>query len=85
MNLLPVFINYAQKGAKREVECSREHCNQLGLSLFELDLSSAGNSFRDAQVFDPSPLSVHLLLFLSFIHKQATRRERRKEEEESKL
>jgi 7-cyano-7-deazaguanine synthase len=44
-----VFIDYGQRAAKQERAASTEHCEHLGVELVPLDLSGAGEQFRNVQ------------------------------------
>lgn len=48
-----VFIDYGQRAAKTERGAATEHCAQLGVELVALDLSGAGEQFRNVQSARP--------------------------------
>eukprot|EP00960_Hanusia_phi_P038919 753656-Hanusia_phi.AAC.20 len=48
-NLIPLFLDYAQKGAEMERRASQSACDRLGLELVELDARSVGEGIRRRQ------------------------------------
>eukprot|EP01127_Copromyxa_protea_P003301 TRINITY_DN13131_c0_g1_i1.p1 TRINITY_DN13131_c0_g1~~TRINITY_DN13131_c0_g1_i1.p1 ORF type:complete len:206 (-),score=28.04 TRINITY_DN13131_c0_g1_i1:34-651(-) len=47
--VLPVFVNYSQRGAVQELKAAKFFCDALGLELIQLDLSQVGDTFRNLQ------------------------------------
>lgn len=65
--VLPLFIDYAQRAARLEYAAVDWHCRRLGMSLFKLDISRAGEAFRGgARALKPHiPLPHRNLVVLS--------------------
>lgn len=49
INLVPLFIDYAQRGADMERQACKTACSTLGLDLVEMDASGVGATFRNRQ------------------------------------
>lgn len=47
--VMPVFIDYAQRAAKREYAAAQAQCRRLGLELRRLDVSQVGDGIRATQ------------------------------------
>ncbi|EKX48831.1 hypothetical protein GUITHDRAFT_105455 [Guillardia theta CCMP2712] len=45
-HLVPLFVDYAQRGAEMERRASKRVCDRLGLELLELDASRVGQGMR---------------------------------------
>jgi 7-cyano-7-deazaguanine synthase len=72
--MLPLFVDYAQRAARQERDAVAWHCRRLGLPLHELDIARAGEAFRRGRSVRPHvPLPHRNLVVLSLALSVATR------------
>jgi 7-cyano-7-deazaguanine synthase len=70
----PLVVDYGQRGAVRERDAARAQCEYHGLTPVELDLSAAGETFRDGLIKRPHvPLPHRNLVILALAVSYAAR------------
>lgn len=74
VQVLPLFVDYAQRSARQERDAVAWHCRRLGLPLHELDIARVGEAFRRERAVRPHvPLPHRNLVVLSLALSFATR------------